>query len=493
MRAFVLSFLLFASMSFGQKKAGLTTLASQKAAITHQSSASCPDQGGLLDSISVPINQPLQLSVFIFEPSTIDEVFDVSVDNPAIANAGDPTQGFLGEVTVPAGSQTSNPFTVLGSTIGEANVILQSLSGDFGTSVTPIGPWDVNPGNDSFPFVDANPPNSPCLITGSANLSTDPNVLANCGSPVYGLASDGVTQLLLRTAGGIPGTMCYAITSASSLDQGSIQTGVLSTQSGPNNYQYGFTSYTAPQYYGDTSDSRTVDVLFTFTPDQGNGNTTTIPGTLTVVRPPIMLLHGLWANAGSWNSNYARNDAFHTTYAGDYSATNGSSFSVNEPYVDQAVQIALSQFRQKQYAATQADVIAHSMGGILTRLYAGSNSFQQPSNYNQGDIRRLVTLDTPHFGSSFANLLVDLYQANPSKTVSTVSGLTGGSVTQGAVCDLAENSPALATLSGGTPLSSQVITATGGPAGTPSSPALYWGGATVFGIKSFESALTAQY
>lgn len=492
MKRFVIFFLCFASPALAQKKTALKTVASSKAVSTRDA-ASCPDQSGLLDSISVPINQPLQLEVFIFQPSNVDEAFDVSVDNPAIANAGDPTQGFLGEVSIPAGSQTSNPFTVLGSTIGQANLIIQSVSGDYGTSETPIGPWDVNPGNDSFPVVDANPPDNSCLVAGSANFSTDPNVLANCGSPVHGAASDGVTQLLLRSAGGIPGTMCYAITSTSSLDQGSIQTGVLSTQPGPNNYQYGFTYYTAPQYYGDTSDSRTVNVLFTFTPSQGNGNTTTIPGSLTVVRPPIMLLHGLWANAGSWNSNYSRNDAFHTTYAGDYSATNGSSFSVNEPYVDTAVQTALNQFRQKQYAATQADVIAHSMGGILTRLYAGSNSFQQPGNYNQGDIRRLITLDTPHFGSSFANLLVELYQANPSQTVSTVSGLTGGSVTQGAVCDLAENSPALAALSGGTTLPSQVITATGGPAGTPSSPAPYWGGATFLGIKSFESALTSQY
>ena len=504
MRRVTLVVLLFASLLFAQKRAAVTTVRpgsspSADARIrAAQESSSCPNQGGLLTSISLPVGQPLELEVFISETSDINEPFDVSVDNPAIANAGDPTQGFLGTVTVPAGSQLSNPFTVIGGAIGQANLVIESETGDYGTSETPIGPWDVNPYSDAFPFVDANPPSSSCLVSGTANFSTDPNVLANCGAPVYGLASDGVTQLLMRTAAGIPGTMCYEITSTSSLDQGSISDEVLSTEPGPNSYQYGFSYYTGPSFYGDSSDSRDVDVLFTFTPSEGNGNTTTLPGTLTIVRPPVMLLHGLWANASSWNSNYNRNDAAHTTYPGNYSLapySNAASFSVNEPYVDTAVQLVLNQFRQKQFAATQADVIAHSMGGLLTRLYVGSNSFQQPGNYNMGDIHRLVTLDTPHIGSSFANLLVDLYQDNSARTVSMVPSLTEGQGTifGGAVCDLAENSPALEALSDGTDLQSQVITATGGPAGTPATPALYWGGVTSLGINSFESALTEQY
>ncbi len=104
----------------------------------------------------------------------------------------------------------------------------------------------------------------------------------------------------------------------------------------------------------------------------------------------------------------------------------------------------------------------------------------------------MITLDTPHFGSNFANLLVALHRANPAKAESTVSAITNGSIVNGAVCDLAENSPALQGLVGGTSLKAQVITATGGPAGTPANPARYWGG--VFGfIRSFESALTEQY
>lgn len=489
---------LCASLLLAQKSVALSTTSDAPGASangTHRTvdDSNCPNQGGLLNSISVPVGQPLALYVIIGQPATQDEAFDVSSDNASIASAGDPTQGFLGTVTIPQGQQYSNLFTVIGNSIGQANIIIVSLSGDYATSKTPIGPWDVNPLNNSFRFVDANPPNNSCLAAGTANFSTSPDVLANCGSSVFGAASDGVTNLLLRTAAGIAGTACYAITSSSSLEQGTIQDAVLATELGPSSFQYAFTYYTTPAYYGDNSDSRNVNVTFTFTPSLGNGNTTTITAPLTVVRPPVMLLHGIWSNGGSWNSDYLRNDATHTTYAGDYTSTNASSFSVNESYVDTAINTVLAQFRQKEFAATQVDVIAHSMGGLLTRLYAGSNSFQRPDNYNKGDIHRLITLDTPHFGSSFANLLVDLHQTNPTQTESTVSQITGGSVTKGAVCDLAENSSALAALTSGTPLKAQVITASGGPAGTQASPASYWTGSTVFGIKSFESALTEQY
>lgn len=67
----------------------------------------------------------------------------------------------------------------------------------------------------------------------------------------------------------------------------------------------------------------------------------------------------------------------------------------------------------------------------------------------------------------------------------TVTGLTHGSVVNGAVCDLAENSVGLEPLSSPTNIMSQVVTGTGGPIGK------FWGGVSPLGLGSFESALTA--
>jgi pimeloyl-ACP methyl ester carboxylesterase len=420
--------------------------------------------------------------------------FQLSSDNPAFVAAGDVRQGFLPVVTVPEGQTVSNLFTIFGISVGQTQLRITPLSPGFVVSAFPLGAWDVNRSGagSAEKFLDGNDPSQPCRDSGAATLTSNPSLLATCGKVVKGVASDGVNALLLRTVSGLAGTACFEIVSTSSFDQGTIQTPLTGTQSVSGN-NYGFSYYTPPSSYRDTSLSRTITVEFTFTPNIGNGNTSKVQAQTTIIRPPVMLLHGVWSNGNGWNSAFLRNDVSHTTFAGDYAGTNASSFSTNQGRVQGFVAQALTSFRRKGYAATQADVIGHSMGGLLTRLYAGSQNFQRPDNLNKGDIHRLITLDTPHFGSNFANLLVELHRVTPAKTESTVSTLTGGSVVRGAVCDLAENSPALQGLSGGTSLMGQVITATGGPAGTPAVPARYWGGATIFGMKSFESALTETY
>jgi len=388
----------------------------------------------------------------------------------------------------------SNRFTLFGIAVGQTRLRITPLTPGFITSTFPLGAWDVNKSGSGIDqkFLDANNPTRSCRDAGAAMFTTNPQLQATCGLPVKGVASDGVNALLLRTVSGLTGTGCFEIVSTSSQDQGTVQTPLTTTQP-VSSLHYGFSYYTPPSFYGDSSQSRTLTVEFTFTPNIGNGNTTRLRAQVQIVRPPVMLIHGVWSDGSSWNSDYVRNDQTHTTYAGDYKSTNGSAFATNQTKVQGFINQSLTNFRRKGYAGTQADVIAHSMGGLLTRLFAGTPNYMRPENLNKGDVHRLITLDTPHFGSNFANLLVALHRVNPAKAESTVSGITGGSIVNGAVCDLSENSPALAVLAGGTSLKSQVITATGGPAGTPASPAQYWGGATFLGLKSFESALTAQY
>ena len=475
-------------------KASLTKNAVKSNAVKSNAVAGCPDQGGLLDSITVPVGQPLDLGVELASPAPPGgATFQLSSDNPAFVAAGDVHQGFLPIVTVPAGGTESNLFTLYGIAVGQTLLRLTPQSPGFAATSFPLGAWDVNKsgaGSDQK-FLDANDPVQACRDANSGAFSANGTLLSTCGKVVKGVASDGLNALLLRTISGLAGTACFEIVSSSPLDQGTVKTPLTNTQP-INSLNYGFSYLTPPSSYGDASDSRTITVEFSFTPNIGNGNTSTLQATTTIVRPPVMLLHGLWSGAGTWSSNFLRNDATHTTFAGDYGGTSASSFSSNQTRAKDGVAQVLNNFRGKGFAATQADVIGHSMGGLLTRLYAGSATYQRPENLNMGDIHRLVTLDTPHFGSSFANLLVALHRANPAKTESTVVALVKGSVVNGAVCDLAENSPALQAL-GATTLKSQVITATGGPAGSPANPAPYWGGATFMNLNSFESALTETY
>src|SRR5439155_20439944 len=64
-------------------------------------------------------------------------------------------------------------------------------------------------------------------------------------------------------------------------------------------------------------------------------------------------------------------------------------------------------------AATRVDVVGHSMGGLLTRLDAVNPNFKVLGNNFGGYFRRIITIDTPHFGSRAATVLLDLVQHCP--------------------------------------------------------------------------------
>ena len=66
---------------------------------------------------------------------------------------------------------------------------------------------------------------------------------------------------------------------------------------------------------------------------------------------------------------------------------------------------ARNAYRNRGLAAIQADVFGHSMGGVLSRIAAGSESYRRDSNYGEGDFNKLVTVDSPHHGSPWADLL----------------------------------------------------------------------------------------
>jgi pimeloyl-ACP methyl ester carboxylesterase len=448
----------------------------------------CPNQSGILDSISVPVGMPITLALVIPIPAPPGGAsFQLQSEDPSIAAAGDPRQSFLPIVTVPAGMTVSNTFQVFGTKVGATMLDSIALTPGFVGNSEPLGAWDVNPqsGTKGSKFLDANPPDNTCRAAGSPNLSTDPSVLSTCGQSAKSAATDGVTQVLMRMMSGLPGTACYDILTSGS-DQGSISTGVTATQAVASS-NYAFSFYQPPSFFGEpSSDNRQVQIQFTFTPNIGFGNTTKFSVPLTLVRPPLLLVHGLWSSRKGWSSFWMRSPASsYVTFAADYESTNAASFSTNYPMVKDFVASTLAQARQASIAATQVDVVAHSMGGILTRLYANNASmFMRPDNYNKGDIHRIVTLDTPHGGSTFGNLLVMLHSQNPTDLETTVQGLTHGSVVNGAVCDLAENSPGLEPLTSATNVKSQVVTATGGPTGS------FWNGVGSLHLSSFEAALT---
>lgn len=126
--------------------------------------------------------------------------------------------------------------------------------------------------------------------------------------------------------------------------------------------------------------------------------------TIDIIRPPVLLVHGLNSdykcfshlqtkllNSGCYKSGQ--------TYCVDYFPTNQAAFEENSHVLPNSVKGLKRDWKEKGYAVSKLDIVGHSMGGILSRLYLQSSGYDN-------DIHKLVTLNTPHSGSQGANILV---------------------------------------------------------------------------------------
>ena len=127
-----------------------------------------------------------------------------------------------------------------------------------------------------------------------------------------------------------------------------------------------------------------------------------------VSRNGLLLMHGLNSNRQCfWPfGEYLYNTGSYLKqqfYIQDYSSTNTSSFYYNT-HVSRVVEKGLETLSNKLFeigiASTKYDMIGHSMGGILERLY-----IQQIDNKHTN---KLITLNTPHFGSIVGNVIMGL-------------------------------------------------------------------------------------
>lgn len=159
--------------------------------------------------------------------------------------------------------------------------------------------------------------------------------------------------------------------------------------------------YTHPDYINGTDKNvtYTVELYNTIT------NETIEEFQLEIWRAPIIMLHGLWGNSGSFrvmeegilNSNLY--NPFQL-YRHDYEVSNGKPFNENIIQVEKAIKIEIKKCVKEKIAAGRVDILAHSMGGIISRMYL------QSDNYSD-DIHKLITYNTPHSGSQGANILLD--------------------------------------------------------------------------------------
>ena len=156
-----------------------------------------------------------------------------------------------------------------------------------------------------------------------------------------------------------------------------------------------------------------------------------------LVKPPVVLLHGLWADADKENENEKTWGTLTTRLKTDF----GYQYIIDDPYsnadsfdqlksvvgdrIDSALNLAINDNK----VAKKADVVAHSMGGVITKLSDG----------NESKINSITTVGTPHFGSPLADILwalVDDENDSVENFYATVFEIFGHPVRNGAISDL---------------------------------------------------------
>ena len=127
-----------------------------------------------------------------------------------------------------------------------------------------------------------------------------------------------------------------------------------------------------------------------------------------VSRNGLFLLHGLNSSREcffpfrEYLLQTAKNYFVNQLYLGDYSSTNTSSFYANT-HENDVVKNGLLKLSDNLLSAgiasTKYDMVGHSMGGILERLYI--------QEVDDEHTNRLITLNTPHFGSYYGNVFME--------------------------------------------------------------------------------------
>jgi len=160
---------------------------------------------------------------------------------------------------------------------------------------------------------------------------------------------------------------------------------------------------------------------------------------IDIVRPPIMMVHGLGGDETTWdnfsfsmpNSSQTFKSAVGVFKAGIYTNTmlpsgsfddnaklllgivgNPGNGEVSVVYRINSFQHAIIEARNRGYACNRVDYICHSMGGCMLRTainkypdtYKPSVYSVAPvKNYSKGFVNKAITINTPHWGSPLAD------------------------------------------------------------------------------------------
>jgi pimeloyl-ACP methyl ester carboxylesterase len=270
------------------------------------------------------------------------------------------------------------------------------------------------------------------LLDEKALLRHDISMSANndTGYSRNGTIADGLSKLVLVLSSNNTLQFSIADTNSSNLTKGTLS----SSNQLLNSNNLSSATIVHPQMIIDNGENRSVAIVVYSPPDfielPENTSYTTInvvvndtryrPTSIDLYRVPVVLVHGLWGNPQeTWINNQfsetLERDGFDVFFA-DYSTHNAKTFdpdSIPEignygiNSIRKEIAKILDKYSNESISATQVDVVAHSMGGLMARGLVQQPDYKGPENLMKGSIHRLITIGTPHFGGDLARILFE--------------------------------------------------------------------------------------
>ncbi len=291
------------------------------------------------------------------------------------------------------------------------------------------------------------------------------------GTARSGFLADGASKLAVVVNMAEPATISLSIATADGVIEGAIgRAGYQAVSSAATveveeDLHVAAFLVRAPEYIGVAAGGQRQIAIAIAAEADASGETndaapraTSTTAALALQRPPVVLVHGTYSDPSVWTRNGLQQSNMKATleaagrkvFLVDYSLSNGYRSRLNSGFGDNkmvvwddaahngeggsnGIRTALEAMRDpngSNIAATRVDVVGHSLGGLLPRIYASSSisgpevpdgwRYRRPENFRQGDIRRLVTLCSPHHGSDLSQLLqyFAIQQLDDGKSVS---------------------------------------------------------------------------
>jgi hypothetical protein len=191
----------------------------------------------------------------------------------------------------------------------------------------------------SLEVVDPNP-----VFLSNGEIIKNPETLAYGGEKREAAAADGITKVLLRSKVHGPGVVEFCLSGGNAPEDGGLaplsNSGrancVTTTAKETTKGFMAFAIYQTPDEFNRVGDEalaeRSLGFAARFTPLVGSGVESTIP--FKLVRPPVVLVHGIWSDKTTWTKFPLVKDARFKLATGlpmlaDYGGSNASSFATN--------------------------------------------------------------------------------------------------------------------------------------------------------------------